>query len=105
YTAKGIFYNNKEVPYIEIAIDKPLLMVSFLLHELVHAKQFRVGNGDLTKGVEPKYYLEHFEYAHSMKKSYVFFDKEYLDYLTSPWEYEAYKIQGEFGFFYNILSQ
>ena len=99
--ADGVFYNKATVPYIEVAFNRDILsMVSVLLHELIHAKQFAVGEGDLIKGVDYESFTHYYEFKRFFENAPITLDKDYLEYFTSIWEYEAYTLQGKFNSFY-----
>lgn len=84
-----------ERPRIEVSLFSDSGMLSTLVHELVHAKQYRVGNRNCRRGVNAsKLQEEHkkaLEFCYSQK-----FDSEFREYYCDLTEVEARYYQSLF---------
>lgn len=90
----GSFYPG-EKPYIKVSLFSSSGMMSTLVHELVHAKQYRVGRRNCRRGVNASVLQEEhkkaLEFCYSQK-----FDSEFREYYCDLTEVEARYYQSLF---------
>lgn len=91
----GTFYPGKK-PYIEVSIFSSSGIMSTLVHELVHARQYRVGNRNFMKGITAwdemyNFYRETKTFCRENK-----FEPEFEAYYCDPVEVEARFYQEKF---------